>query len=31
MRSYLTGVWFGVCFVAMGALLMLTFNRRRPT
>lgn len=27
MRSYLTGVWFGVCFVAMGALLMLTFNR----
>lgn len=26
MRSYLTGVWFGVCFVAMGALLMLTFN-----
>ena len=27
MRSYLTGAWFGVCFVAMGALLMLTFNR----
>ncbi len=27
IRSYLSGVWFGVCFVAMGALLMLTFNR----
>ncbi|MCZ2134880.1 MAG: DUF2189 domain-containing protein [Burkholderiales bacterium] len=27
VRSYLTGVWFGVCFVAMGALLMLTFRQ----
>lgn len=26
MRSYLTGVWFGVCFVAMGTLLALAFK-----